>query len=272
MINVAVEYQQQCNSFIENFPGQLYGLELSGAEWGHLKNVCTVLKHFNDVTKQVSNKSPQLSFTLPLYYEMSDFLNNIQDRVPPYQDMDDIIVAAVAEGLVHFNKYYTMVDGNDTYFIACILDPRFKTTFLYNHLEHDVADNICSVMKSKLKEQYPAPPQTQTQPTGNSILSRITRVTNNTRKSDIDVYFDTPVIELDESSLETFDLIGWWRDHQRDFPLLARAARDYLAIPLSSIDAERLFSKSSDVISSKRYSLHAETITSLMMSKSHYDQ
>ena len=35
-----------------------------------------------------------------------------------------------------------------------------------------------------------------------------------------------------------------WQDHERDFPIISRMARDFLAIPGASVSVERLFSKS----------------------------
>jgi len=49
---------------------------------------------------------------------------------------------------------------------------------------------------------------------------------------------------------------------------MSQVARDYLAIPASEVDLERLFSTGADMISVKRYSLQAKTIRSLLLLKS----
>ena len=38
------------------------------------------------------------------------------------------------------------------------------------------------------------------------------------------------------------DPLMWWKQHQEEFPRLARMARQYLAVPASSASPERLFS------------------------------
>ena len=39
-----------------------------------------------------------------------------------------------------------------------------------------------------------------------------------------------------------FNLLEWWKTHAHMFPSLSRMARQYLALPASSIGIERLFS------------------------------
>ena len=38
------------------------------------------------------------------------------------------------------------------------------------------------------------------------------------------------------------DPLMWWKQHQQEFPRLARMTRQYLAVPASSASPERLFS------------------------------
>ena len=56
------------------------------------------------------------------------------------------------------------------------------------------------------------------------------------------------------------DILGWWKHHSREYPCLARIARDYLAIPATSVPAERVFSGGADLITDKRGSLNEDTI------------
>jgi len=41
----------------------------------------------------------------------------------------------------------------------------------------------------------------------------------------------------------------WWKKHATEFPTIARMARDYLAIPATSVSVERVFSKSRHICS-----------------------
>ena len=52
-----------------------------------------------------------------------------------------------------------------------------------------------------------------------------------------------------------------------NFPTVSRMARDFLAIPATSVSVERTFSKSRHICSDLRSSLKAETITQALLSK-----
>ena len=81
---------------------------------------------------------------------------------------------------------------------------------------------------------------------------------------EIDSYLSTNSLDLiSDSGLET-DPLAWWRDHCRDFPLLAKRAKKYLCIQASSSASERLFSKAGLVITPKRTQLKPEKANMLI--------
>lgn len=57
----------------------------------------------------------------------------------------------------------------------------------------------------------------------------------------------------------------FWRERQREYPALARLARDILSIPATGADVERLFNSARDICHCRRASLNATTIQELMM-------
>ena len=60
------------------------------------------------------------------------------------------------------------------------------------------------------------------------------------------------------------DALGWWLGRADDYPCLARVARNYLAIPATSVPAERAFSTGADLVTKKRGSLDENTIRACM--------
>jgi hypothetical protein len=58
------------------------------------------------------------------------------------------------------------------------------------------------------------------------------------------------------------DPLMWWKQHQQEFPRLARMTRQYLAVPFSSASPERLFSSvgivKSDLRGSQRSGHHLD--------------
>ena len=82
--------------------------------------------------------------------------------------------------------------------------------------------------------------------------------------SDIDRYFDTPRISVTDTSDPQW-LYKWWRLYRDEFPQMAAAARDYLAIPASEVAVERLFNIARDILGIRRLSMTAETMRILML-------
>lgn len=60
------------------------------------------------------------------------------------------------------------------------------------------------------------------------------------------------------------DILEWWKMHEKSFKSLAKMARDYLAIQATSVQSERVFSKSSLVIRKHRNRLCDKSVRHLM--------
>jgi hypothetical protein len=73
-------------------------------------------------------------------------------------------------------------------------------------------------------------------------------------RSEVERYLADPPADPDE------DVLEWWKHHAKDYPRLARIARDYLAIPATSVPVERVFSGGADLVTNKRGSLSEDTI------------
>ena len=68
-------------------------------------------------------------------------------------------------------------------------------------------------------------------------------------------------------ALSDVDLFQWWLDNKKKFPNLFKIARKYLGIPATSTPSERLFSDTSNQITSKRNRLKPETVSELLFLK-----
>jgi hypothetical protein len=50
-------------------------------------------------------------------------------------------------------------------------------------------------------------------------------------------------------------VLNWWDGNKWEYPSTAQAAWDYLAIPASEVDVERLFNVGRDVLGMRHFSL-----------------
>jgi hypothetical protein len=69
---------------------------------------------------------------------------------------------------------------------------------------------------------------------------------------------------LDKQKKENFDILGWWKQNGLKFPTLQKIARDFLAIPISTVASESAFSTSGRVLSQQRSRLKEDTLEALM--------
>ncbi|KAL2923520.1 putative AC9 transposase [Bienertia sinuspersici] len=176
------------------------------------------------------------------------------------------------------------------YAVAAILDPCVKLegltdllTFYYQQLDvhFDVPYyvNNCKRILERLCEVYGA--VIQPQPVGSSMgasgfgilgsvlkKSRLDGLGSSSSSSNIGIgEYLTYQFETEEN----FHIIQWWKNHSSKFPVLARIAKDILAIPASTIASESAFSASRRVLDEKRSRLSSESIE-MCVCKKDWDQ
>ena len=62
-------------------------------------------------------------------------------------------------------------------------------------------------------------------------------------------------------------MLKWWKRNQDQYPTLAKMARDFLAILLSTVASESTFSTVGIIIDKRRNSLSSETVEALICAK-----
>lgn len=77
-------------------------------------------------------------------------------------------------------------------------------------------------------------------------------------------------MELDEVNSDDDPLL-WWRNHKELFPVLARLARKYLAIPATSAPVERVWSTAGNVLTKKRARLSDEMLNNVVFLHENFD-
>ncbi|KAK9426942.1 hypothetical protein V1505DRAFT_396548 [Lipomyces doorenjongii] len=93
------------------------------------------------------------------------------------------------------------MDAQDAFYIALVLDPRFKARLLEKELGAETADNIVNILKDALHSDYPLSAQTlstsgEPAVVGNSIAARVLqKVQPHTGNwSDIEHYFNSAAV------------------------------------------------------------------------------
>jgi hypothetical protein len=274
MLDMALKAKTQINQYIH---AQSDLPQFTPDDWRRLSQLHQVLAPFYELTGPVSEKRPQISMAIPIYYELHDLLNQEAQKKGVFADLDNDIVDAIHHGLIKYQKYYTFMDNTDAYYTALILDPRVKGDILLHELsDNEAGQMIINTIRENIHEQYRHElVDTQISSTNavllddhhNSIemrmLQRLSPIIQKPAGSDIDDYFSSPRVPIDTSHHEW--LSRWWYTQRNSMPQMAAAARDYLAIPASEVDVERLFSGGRDLLGLRRHSLNADTMRMLML-------
>jgi hypothetical protein len=221
---------------------------------------------------------------LAIYYQLFDLLQEVQDREGKFKDFDTDVANAAKSAMRKYDKYYTLMDDScDILYITMLLDPRFKKLILEHELQ-DGAKDIITAMQEQLEIQYPithkpelSTPSEEPGPSAalqnphktivSEMMSKIkAKSQKSTEKpSDIARYLSSDVVEFDEKKRNW--IYTWWRGHIDEYPRMAAAARDYLAVPAAEVDVERVFNTGRDLLGLRRWSLSSETMRKLLILK-----
>lgn len=86
-----------------------------------------------------------------------------------------------------------------------------------------------------------------------------TTVTHATKR-DIDYYLEEPVLPR----ANNFDVLTWWKVNEGKYPILSKIARDILAVPVSTVASESVFSTGGRVLDKYRSRLKPHTAQGLI--------
>ena len=161
-----------------------------------------------------------------------------------------------------FSKYYL------ARVIAAILDPRFKMDAVqlhYKEIYGSDADRYLEKINEDFRDVYDAYVATDSSDSKSyEMLDALGRPSS--PKSELDRYFDL----LKVPRYKQFDILAWWRSNAPSFPTLARMARDYLALEITTADAaakHALFALIHDVDCIYQFPGIPEIITPLLLLK-----
>ncbi|RYR53110.1 hypothetical protein Ahy_A06g028041 isoform A [Arachis hypogaea] len=85
---------------------------------------------------------------------------------------------------------------------------------------------------------------------------------NQDAKSELDKYLKEDCEPRNKSA--ELDILGWWKGNSTRFPILARMAREVLAIPVSTVASESAFSTGGSIIDPYRSSLTPYMVEALV--------
>jgi hypothetical protein len=98
------------------------------------------------------------------------------------------------------------------------------------------------------------------------------RARGSTPSSELGRYTGTDFLStVKPEDLDKFDILGWWRVRENQYPILAAMARDLLTVQASTVASESAFSLGGRVLSVRRTRLTPESMEMCICLKDHLD-
>ena len=249
-----------------------YVLMLSEAKWETAKDVCDRLELFYNVTELFSGtRYPTANMFFPMICRIKMTLNE-------WLMSSNVVISTMAKSMVaKFDAYWNVI--HKLMGVAAVLDPRYKMTLLHFYFPlvypNEFSEQISNIKRLcyELVEEYYTRmyKETDTESAvhgtvtstskGSSItidsdyqlfVKRMKTNKTNSFRTELDHYLEEDVLP-DKSQ---FDILLWWKLNGVKYPVLQTIARDVLAILVSNVASESVFSSSGRLVSPNRNRLH----------------
>jgi hypothetical protein len=251
-------------------------------DWQFAQELCDRLKLFYDVTEVLSGTS---YVTANLFFPK---ITNIYLAIKKWQSSSVPKVEEMSTKMKEkFNKYWSDVHGLMA--VAAILDPRYKlhllnALFLKIHESESIATAAVNKVKDLLynlvleyqdsmesvattdgaqSRQSSAPASTVVEDwmeAFDDYMSKKPQVRSTYVRTELDLYLEEEVLPRTQE----LDIIQWWKVGGLKYPTLRKIARDVLAIPVTTVASESVFSTGGRIISPHRSRLAPSMVQALM--------
>ncbi|KAJ4807091.1 Zinc finger BED domain-containing protein RICESLEEPER 3 [Rhynchospora pubera] len=180
-------------------------------EWNIVEEVVGILNPINDIVGILSStECPTINLLVKLVLQVKDGMSNASPS--PILSSTKI---AVNESVTKLEKYLASCD--EIVHFAFLLDPQLKLRFLEYCNGQGILDG------KEVLEQFC------------NFENESIEISNNPK------YFEHEPPELQkywvsnsvDQTDDKFDVLGWWKSNELEYPILSRMARDILAIPIT---------------------------------------
>ncbi|KAG7169436.1 Zinc finger BED domain-containing protein 4-like 10 [Homarus americanus] len=175
------------------------------------------------------------------------------------------IIASVFQSSTEtrLNKFESM----EAFHLAATLDPCYKLGWChdYDNEVQDISDlltvkyNMAGSVDPTATDTSPAEPPPMKRNKFVALANRSSTPRPTPPETEASLYLNQPCLQEDG------DPLGNWKAKQPEFPVLARLAAKYLAIPATSSPVERLFSIAGKLFRPERCNLSDKRLGQLMM-------
>lgn len=245
---------------------------LSVEEWKVTRELCIVLRPFEEATRAVSGDK---YMTASLVIILSEGLKNVCNQLQKenYHPRVNKVEDKLLSGMQDRDRWGCIISSK-TLAHCTFLDPRFKnipfTGNLLQTIKNDIIEKTASIISDNRTDNEVQPTSTATSTENekgfsiwSSIDSKVAQVQptgTNTSRAIIEVqrYLE------DAIQNRNTDALKWWKDNKYNYPYLSQLARKTLCCLGTSVPCERVFSKAGLLISDRRSRLSSNKVEMLL--------
>ncbi|CUA72929.1 Zinc finger BED domain-containing protein 4 [Homo sapiens] [Rhizoctonia solani] len=242
---------------------------ITDEEWDALEELVKILEPFEAATRGYSKRGRTvLHSVLPTYAVLRQMLIDSRVRLSVSSvgsDIIDTLIEALKAGEKKLQKYFDLAIESDFTLLASILHPGmrlvyFQDTQRWGALGESLVKRGQALLEylydlykqetSSEQAEYQPTPRPRPSSSTSGWIDGLLQLSNETK--------DSAFLEEVQNYLngkyryKGGDISIWWRENEPNLPVLARIARDILAIPATSVSVERLFSRCKLVMSDYR--------------------
>lgn len=236
---------------------------LSQGEWNTVEELIKVLTPFEKMTLLFSSSSSGLAACIaPWIAGVFEDMKYANPRLPNVVDFQRQLKAELEDRMVI----------SDTILVASAFHPTFNTLWFMD--DQDRAEEIKMIIREEYERNIPrddtssqkANPidqdfaSNENNPLSNLFKRRNINVETKLAIDNIefDRYFELSLVD------RIVDPHKWWMENKSSFPVMAKLARKYLAIPATSVASERIFSYTGGIITDKRNRLSDDVVSDII--------
>ena len=254
-------------------------LEVKSSEWTFVEKIIDFLEDFKTLSETISGeKYVTLSRAIVGFNCLLDKIEKKcfeLDEKETRNLIDEHLIKAFQKGRDKLIKHYKKC--NWIYCVALILDPRIKSDGLdETEWSIEMKGQTLKTFKELYKKYYE---QYKQQNTDQEPLPKKRKIDKNENKKGNSIDFGILFLKKNNSLewekeinryLESqradsdCDILEWWKNHSKVYPVLSRMARDILCVQATSTPVERLFSEAALTVTKNRCSLSDKNIQALI--------
>ncbi|KAJ3684586.1 hypothetical protein LUZ61_013750 [Rhynchospora tenuis] len=189
----------------------LLALGNTSIQWDVVDEVVGLLNPINDIVVMLSSSEcPTINLLVKLVLRVKDVMSKASPVLSSTK-------AAINKSVAKLEKY--LASCNELIYFASLLDPQLKSRFLEHWNGKGMPD------KNKILQRF--------QKLYVIYQNESTEVSNNPKFSEQRLELKKYLVsKLADETDENFDVLGWWKNNELEYPILSRMARDILAIPI----------------------------------------